>query len=124
MRAGLATLPKLEVPGFYENVNRKTERLAKGLRSALTEAKVSGEVSWAGSLLTMFFTDQPVRNYADAKKTNSARFAKFFHEMLRRGVFIAPSQFEALFLSAAHQDADIERAIAAAHESLASMQEH
>jgi glutamate-1-semialdehyde 2,1-aminomutase len=124
MRAGLATLPKLEVPGFYENVNRKTERLAKGLRSALTEAKVSGEVNWAGSLLTMFFTDQPVGNYADAKKTNSARFARFFHEMLRRGVFIAPSQFEALFLSAAHQDADIERALAAAHESLASMQEH
>ena len=123
MRAGLATLPKLEVPGFYEDVNRKTERLAKGLRSALKEAKLHGEVNVAGSLLTMFFTDGPVRNYADAKKSNSARFATFFQNMLSHGIFIAPSQYEALFVSAAHTDADIDRAIAAAHESLASMQE-
>ncbi len=122
MRAGLATLPKLEAPGFYENVNRKTQRFAEGLRSALKEATVQGEVNLAGSLLTMFFTSQPVRNYADAKKSDSARFAAFFQEMLNRGIFIAPSQYEALFVSAAHTDADIDRAIAAARESLASMQ--
>ena len=124
MRAGLATLPKLEVPGFYEDVNRKTERLAEGLRVALKEAKVHGEVSIAGSLLTMFFTDAPVRNYADAKKSDSARFATFFQSMLERGIFIAPSQFEALFVSAAHTDSDLDRAITATHESLASMPEH
>jgi len=123
MRAGLATLPKLEVPGFYEDMNRKTERLAKGLRSALKEAKPHGEVNVSGSLLTMFFTDAPVGDYADAKKSNAARFATFFQNMLSRGIFIAPSQYEALFVSAAHTDADIDRAIAAAHESLASMQE-
>ncbi len=123
MRAGLATLPKLEVPGFYEDVNRKTERLAKGLRSAMKDTKFHGEVNVAGSLLTMFFTDAPVRNYADAKTSNSARFATFFQNMLSRGIFIAPSQYEALFISAAHTDADIDRAIAAGHESLASMRE-
>jgi glutamate-1-semialdehyde 2,1-aminomutase len=123
MRAGLATLPKLTVPGFYEGVNRKTKRLAEGLRSALKDAKLHGEVNVAGSLLTMFFTDAAVRNYADAKKSNSARFAGFFQSMLSRGIFIAPSQYEALFISAAHTDADIDRAITAARESLPSMQE-
>jgi glutamate-1-semialdehyde 2,1-aminomutase len=124
MRAGLGTLPKLEVPGFYEDLNRKTQRLTEGLRSALKEAKLHGEVNVAGSLLTTFFTEAPVRNYADAKKSNSALFATFFQNMLSRGMFIAPSQYEALFVSAAHTDADIDRAIAAAQESLASMQEH
>src|SRR5580704_5334866 len=124
MRAGLATLPKLEVPGFYENVNRKTQRLADGLRTALKEAKLHGEVNVSGSLLTIFFTVAPVCNYAGAKKSNSARFAKFFQNMLSRGIFIAPSQYEALFISAAHTAADIDRAIAAARESLASIQEH
>jgi len=124
MRAGLATLPKLEVPGFYENVNRKTQRLAEGLRSALKESKTRGEVNVAGSLLTIFFADGPIRNYADAKKSDSALFATFFHHMLSRGIFIAPSQYEALFISAAHTDADVDRAIAAARESLTSMRKN
>src|SRR5271156_2995665 len=121
MRAGLATLPKLEAPGFYADVDRKTQRLADGLRSALKETNVAGQVNLVGSLLTMFFTEQPVRNYADAKTSNSTRFAAFFQEMLKRGIFIAPSQYEALFVSAAHSDADIDRAIEAARESLASI---
>ncbi len=105
-------------------MNRKTERPAKGLRSALKETKLHGEVNVPGSLLTMFFTAGPVRNYVDSKKSNSARFATFFQNILSRGIFIAASQYEALFVSALHTDADIDRAIAAAHESLASMQEH
>src|ERR1700730_16562202 len=71
MRAGLATLPKLKAPGFYDDVNRKTQRLAEGLRSALKESKIPGEVNVAGSLLTIFFADGPIRNYADAKKSES-----------------------------------------------------
>ena len=124
MRAGLATLPKLEAPGFYEDVNRKTLRLAEGLRSALKESNVRGEVNVTGSLLTIFFSDGPILNYAEAKKSDSARFATFFQNMLSRGIFIAPSQYEALFISAAHTDADIDRAITAAHESLASMRKN
>lgn len=118
MRAGLATLPKLEARGFYEALDRKTQKLAEGLREALKESGVPGRVSIAGSLLTLFFTDEPVRNYSDAKRSNTERFAAFFNEMLSRGIFLPPSQFEALFVSAAHSDDDIECTIAAAKESL------
>jgi glutamate-1-semialdehyde 2,1-aminomutase len=121
MRAGLATLPKLEAPGFYEAVNRRTQRLAEGFRSALKEAGVAGQVNVAGSLLTLFFCEQPVRNYDDAKKSDTKKFAKFFQEMLERGVFLPPSQYEALFVSAAHTDSDIDRTITAARESLAAL---
>ena len=75
----------------------------------------------AGSLLTLFFCEQPVRNYDDAKKSDTARFGEFFQAMLERGIFLPPSQFEALFVSAAHTDADIDRTIAAARESLATV---
>jgi glutamate-1-semialdehyde 2,1-aminomutase len=118
MRAGLATLPKLAVAGFYDDLNRKSARLAEGLRGALKESGVAGSVNAVGSLMTMFFTGDPVKDYAGAKKSDTAMYAAFFQEMLERGVFIAPSQFEALFVSAAHGDADIERTIGAARESL------
>jgi glutamate-1-semialdehyde 2,1-aminomutase len=118
MRAGLATLPKLEVPGFYEAVNARTQRLAEGLRTGLKESGVEGSVNVAGSLLTIFFAKGPIRNYADAKKSDTARFAKFFQEMLARGIFLPPSQYEALFVSAAHTDDDIDRTIQAANASL------
>ena len=84
MRAGLAMLPKLQAPGFYEDLNRKTLRLADGLRSALGETGVEGVVNVAGALLTIFFAGGPVRDYADAKKSDTARFGRFFQEMLRR----------------------------------------
>ncbi len=118
MRAGLATLPKLEAAGFYADVDRKALRLAEGLRGALKESGIVGQVNIAGSLLTIFFADKPVNNYTGAKKSDAARFAAFFHGMLDRGIFLAPSQYEALFVSAAHTDADIDRTIAAARETL------
>jgi glutamate-1-semialdehyde 2,1-aminomutase len=91
------------------------------LRNALKEARVPGHVNVAGSLLTLFFCEQPVRNYDDAKKSDTAKFGRFFQEMLERGIFLPPSQYEALFVSAAHSDADIDRTIAAARESLAAL---
>jgi glutamate-1-semialdehyde 2,1-aminomutase len=118
MRAGLSTLPKLEAPGFYDALNRKTKRLAEGLRSALKDAGVPGQVNLAGSSLTLFFANATVRNYADAKKSDTARFGAFFRAMLDRGIFLPPSQFEGLFVSAAHTDDDIDRTLAAAHECL------
>jgi glutamate-1-semialdehyde 2,1-aminomutase len=72
----------------------------------------------AASLMTLFFNSEPVLDYADAKKSDTARYAAFFNEMLSRGIFIAPSQFEALFVSAAHSDEDIDRTIEAARDSL------
>ena len=118
MRAGLAVLPHLEKSGFYEDLNRKAKRLAHGFRAALATAGVPGQVNLSGSLLTMFFGDSDIKNYADAKNSLTRLYPKFFHGMLDRGIFLAPSQFEALFISAAHTDADIDRTIAAAHESL------
>ena len=118
MRAGLATLPMLEARGFYPALDAKADRLAEGLRAALAETGVSGQVNSAGSLLTLFFAGTPVRDYAGAKRSDTARFAAFFREMLARGILFPPSQFEALFVSAAHTDEDIDRTIAAACASL------
>lgn len=118
MRAGLATLPKLAVARFYDELDRKSARLAEGLRAALKDSGVVGSVNVVGSLMTMFFTSDAVKDHAGAKKSDTSMYAAFFREMLERGVFIAPSQFEALFVSAAHSDADIERTIVAAGESL------
>jgi glutamate-1-semialdehyde 2,1-aminomutase len=121
MRAGLVMLPKLQTPGFYDDLNRKTEKLANGLRAALKATGVPGTVNIAGSLLTIFFSENPVRNYADAKKSDTARFGKFFQEMLKRGFFLPPSQYEALFVSGTHTDSDIDATINAAGESLAAL---
>jgi glutamate-1-semialdehyde 2,1-aminomutase len=121
MRAGLVMLPKLQAPGFYDDLNRKTKRLAEGLGAALQQAAIPGVVNIAGSLLTIFFSENPIYNYADAKKSNTARFGRFFQEMLRRGIFLPPSQYEALFVSAAHTDPEIDATIAAAHESLMAL---
>jgi glutamate-1-semialdehyde 2,1-aminomutase len=118
MRAGLAMLPKLEAPGFYPELDKKAKNLAEGLRGALRESGVPGQVNASGSLLTLFFCTEPVRDYSGAKKSDTARFAAFFREMLAQGILLPPSQFEALFVSAAHTDDDISRTLAAARASL------
>ena len=118
MRAGLATLALLEDSTFYEPLSAHSERLANGLRDALRESGVAGHVNAAGSLITPFFNDDPVRNYRGAKKSDTNRFARFFREMLQRGFLLPPSQFEAIFVSSAHTDEDISRTLAAARDSL------
>lgn len=118
MRAGLTTLAQVEVADFYTPLNARSQRLANGLREALRESGVPGQVNAVGSLITLFFTTQPVRDYADAKRSDTTRFAAFFREMLSRGILLPPSQFEALFVSSAHSDEDISRTLAAARESL------
>jgi glutamate-1-semialdehyde 2,1-aminomutase len=118
MRAGLVSLAKLSGPSFYHGLARKAERLAAGLREALRDSGVPGEVNASGSLLTLFFARDSARNYAQTKKSDTTCFASFFREMLSRGVFLPPSQFEALFVSAAHTDEDIDRTAAAALASL------
>ncbi len=128
MRAGLASLRHLAAEGFYENLERKANRLAEGLREALAHAAVPGQVNQAGSLLTLFLAPSarhprapgPIADYAGAKRSDAAQFAAFFREMLARGVLLPPSQFEALFISAAHSDADIDRTISAAQACLAA----
>jgi glutamate-1-semialdehyde 2,1-aminomutase len=118
MCAGIATLRQLTVPGLYENVSQKAERLVTGVRRALAEARIPAQVNATGSLSTIFFAEAPVRNYAEAKRSDTRRYARFFREMLDRGFFFAPSQFEAAFVSASHTAEDIDRTIAAAADSL------
>lgn len=121
MRAGLATLPLLAAPGFYDRLNTRANRLADGIRTALKESGVKGQVNVAGSILTLFIGPQAVEDYAGAKKSDAASFAVFFREMLDRGIFLPPSQFEAWFLSAAHSGDDMDRTLAAARASLQAL---
>jgi glutamate-1-semialdehyde 2,1-aminomutase len=118
MAAGIATLKQLGVDGLYHRIAEKADRLATGLRRALTDAKIPGQVNSTGSLSTLFFSEEPVRDYAGAKRSDTRRYARFFREMLDRGVFLAPSQFEAAFVSTAHTSQDIERTIAAGANAL------
>jgi glutamate-1-semialdehyde 2,1-aminomutase len=122
MRAGIATLRQLQREGFYEGLEAKAQRLAKGLRLALGECGIAGVINAAGSLLTLFFDLSEVTDYKTNTKYNTQKFGRFFREMLGRGIFLPPSQFEAWFVSAAHSDADIERTIEAARESLRALQ--
>ncbi len=116
--AGLATLEALERPGVYECVEQLGSGLQQGLETAARKAGVPLTVNRVGSILTAFFTEGPVTDYTSAKRSDTQRYAAFFHGMLRRGVFLAPSQFEAAFVSLAHSEADIEVAVRAATESL------
>lgn len=118
MSAGIATLKELAAPGFYEAIERRASRLVEGLREAVTKAGGALQINAIGSLATIFFTPGPVHNYGDAKKSDTKRYGEFFRNMLEHDIFLAPSQFEAGFLSAAHTDADIERTIAAAADAL------
>jgi glutamate-1-semialdehyde 2,1-aminomutase len=118
MRAGIEVLKLLRAPHFYELLDRRAARLVSGLRNALVEAGVPGQVNFCGSLATLFFAPQPVANYTDAKMSDCQRYGIFFKEMLNRGFFLAPSQFEAAFISSAHTDEDVSSAIAAARSAL------
>jgi glutamate-1-semialdehyde 2,1-aminomutase len=120
MSAGIATLKQLEKPGLYEAVANRAKKLTDGLRDAAAQAGAQVQVNAIASLATMFFTSHPVRNYSDAKKSDTQSYGKFFRGMLEQGIFLAPSQFEAAFVSAAHTDADIDRTIAAARVSFES----
>ena len=114
MAAGIATLDALAVDGVYETLEARGARLAQGLRSAAAGAGVPYAVSCVGSILTGFFrSDLPLR-YEDAAASDSDAYARFFHACLGAGVNLAPSQFEALFVSLAHDEAVIDRTIEAA----------
>jgi glutamate-1-semialdehyde 2,1-aminomutase len=108
MAAGLATLRETTRPGFYDELERRTARLIQGLTGAAQARGVPITAAHAGSMWGCYFTAGPVRNYDDAKKTDTALFARWHKAALARGVFLAPSAFEAGFVSSAHSDADIE----------------
>jgi glutamate-1-semialdehyde 2,1-aminomutase len=121
MSAGIATLKELSKPGVYEAIDELAKKLVAGLRKVLADAAVHAQVNGIGSLATVFFTPHAVSNYGDAKRSDTKRYARFFREMLNRGIFLAPSQFEAAFVSAAHTSGDIDRTILAASDALKAM---
>jgi len=123
MRAGIETLSRLQAPGFYETLEKKSARLVSGLLDGCRKAGVQAVANRFGSMFTVFFTDgNSVRNHTDVSKgCDLAFFGHFFNAMLDEGVYLAPSQFEATFISAAHTDEAIETTIAAARRSLTKL---
>jgi len=108
MAAGLATLRETNGRGFYEDLELRTKRLVSGLETLARNHRVPFTVAHAGSMWGAYFTAGPVRNYADARKADTALFARWHKAALARGIFLAPSAFEAGFVSAAHTEADID----------------
>jgi len=121
MAAGITTLKELAKPGLYDAITADARKLVHGLKNALAAAGINAQVNSIGSLSTIFFAPEPVTNYAGAKRSDTKLYARYFREMLNRGIFLAPSQFEAAFVSASHTAADIDRTIAAAQEVLKSI---
>ncbi|TAK28762.1 MAG: glutamate-1-semialdehyde-2,1-aminomutase [Chloroflexota bacterium] len=117
MTAGIETLKLLREEGTYPELDRKSLLLAEGLARAAKEAGVSLYQPRVGSMQCAFFTDQTVTDYASAKTSDTARFGRYHHAMLERGIYLAPSQFEATFVSTAHTDEDIAVTVEAAREA-------
>jgi glutamate-1-semialdehyde 2,1-aminomutase len=117
--AGLAALHALAEGGAYARLDALGARLERGLRQAADKAGAPMTINRVGSMLTAFFTAGPVRDYAGAKRSDTARYGRYFHAMLERGVYLAPSQFEAAFVSLAHTEQDLDTATAAAAEAVA-----
>lgn len=121
MAAGIATLMQLKKPGFYENLDKKADLLATGLEKAAEKAGVKVRVDRAGSMLGLFFTDRDVKNFEDAKTSDLDMFSAYYNGMLEKGIYLAPSQFEALFVSAAHETEHIDKTIKSAEEVLKNL---
>jgi glutamate-1-semialdehyde 2,1-aminomutase len=118
VRAGLETLRLLTHPGVYQQLEKSGESLAKGLVEALRSSGEKGCVNRAGSLVTIFLGRDSITDADEARRSDTAKFATYFHRMLERGIYLPPSQFEAMFLSLAHSVVDIEATVNAACESL------
>ncbi len=120
VRAGIETLKLLDRPGVYERLEQAGARLESGLRAALAASGRLGCINRAGSLLTMFLGTDRVFDGESARRADVAAFARFFHGMFDRGVNLPPSQFEAMFVSLAHSDADLDATVEAARGALAA----
>lgn len=120
--AGLSVLTRVEQPGFYEHLAKTTQLLAEGMRETARIQGVALEVNQVCGMIGLFFgCNTPVRSYNQVASANSAAYGKFFHAMLERGVYLAPSAFETMFVSAAHGDEEISKTLDAASESFAEV---
>ena len=119
--AGVATLTELQQPGTYQLLEFLAGRLTNGLAQVFRREEVPATINRVGSMLTGFFNPGPVGTLAEAEQSDTASYGRYFHAMLERGVYLAPSQFEAGFVSLAHTDEDIDRTVAAAGAALAAL---
>ena len=118
MAAGIATLEQLQKSGFYEALNQKSDQLLSGMERAAKKAAIPVQAKRVGSMLGFFFNEKEVKNFDDAKTCNLDRFSSFYNGLRQMGIYIAPSQFEVLFVSIAHDNEHLERTIEAAGEVL------
>ena len=116
MTAGIETLKILKGRGVYEKLDKTTKTLCEGLEEIANKKGIPVQIARAGAMFTLFFNEKPVYNYSDAKESNLERFAKYFKKMIERGIYLAPSQFEAVFVSLAHTLKDIEKTLEAAEK--------
>jgi glutamate-1-semialdehyde 2,1-aminomutase len=118
MAAGLTTLQELSKPGAYERLEKMSARLAEGLADNASKLGIPHTLNRVGSMVCLFFTDTPVTNYETAKTSDLGRFSTYFSHLLEEGIMIPPSQFEGMFVSLAHSEADIERTIEASYQAM------
>jgi len=118
--AGLTTLNQLD-EALYQRLESLGQRLETGLRQILEEKQIPAQLHRVGSMWTLFFSATPITDYATAAQSDTARFGKYFHAMLERGIYLPPSQFESAFISTAHTEEDIDQTINAAKEALSDM---
>lgn len=122
MAAGYAILSELnENPKIYQKLEQITQKIVEGLKKSLQKLNLAYTINQIGSMYSLFFTDKQVVDFQTAKTSNTELFAKYFHKMLQKGVYLAPSQFESLFVSVALSDSDIEHILQANEESLAEI---
>ncbi len=117
MAAGIATLKELKGKANYQRLFKTTEAICKGIEDAAGEKGIPCHIAIAGSMFTVFFSKKPVHNYTDAKASDIAMFSRYFSGMLKNRVYLPPSQFEAAFVSLAHNERDVERTIEAARRA-------
>ena len=118
MAAGIATLDELKRPGRYEELESKAQRLEEGFRRAFAQAETPLQINRVGSMMTLFFNESRVTGWSSVSESDGDGFARFFHRMLEEGVYLPPSPFEAMFVSTAHGEADIDATIEAAARAL------
>jgi len=121
MAAGATTLELLKAPGIYEGLEERTHQLAQGLLDLAQKHRLPVTLNRVGSIFTLFFTPGPVTDFASAKRADIRRYGRFFREMLQGGVYLAPSQFEAGFMSLAHTPTDIQDTLKIAQEAFKAM---
>ena len=121
MAAGLAALEELSAGNVYARLEEAGAALEAGMKEAARSAKVAVRFNRIGSMFCGYFTDEPVHNVEEAMRSDRARFAKYFHAMLEEGIYVAPSQFEAGFISLAHTPGDIEKTVRAARKAMGTL---